>query len=171
MGSNGSKPCRSATLTNMDKKLEESLRYVQSHPTTGTPHNQQLISTQVESIFAIDELHAGIGKLTRTIIALDRKNEKLEKSNLALQKQMLFLTAVATTIAVFGFLQVIGLLGVIAVLLSLVAGALTFYIQRKYIGYVKKEMEFLKSAKKDVACVRTVIQKLMEQERVDQRKK
>jgi len=81
----------------MKKELEDSLRHMQANPTTGTPHNQQLISTQVETIFAIDSLQEEISKLKTTIVSLDSQNEKLNKTNIRLQWSMVGLT-VATII-------------------------------------------------------------------------
>lgn len=174
----------------MDKKLEKSLRHIQSHPTTGTPHNQQLISTQVESIFAIDNLQKEIRKLVKTIIRFDKKNTKLEISNLRLQKQMLLLTTAATMIVVFQFLQTInfsdlivsvsnilekaGILlhpGYIATITTtiiiIVAGLMSFYYQRKYVSQTKEEMEFLKSVLKDIDKRKTKISKIMKQNKKD----
>lgn len=168
----------------MDKKLEESLRYIQSHPTTGTPHNQQLISTQVESIFAIDNLQKEIRKLAKTITRLDKKNAELEESNLRLQKQMLLLTTVATMIVVFQFLQTInfsvlvervsnilkeaGILlipdnvaVIITTVIALVAGLMSFYYQRKYVSHTKEDLEFLKTSLKDIRNIKSKISRLM----------
>lgn len=91
----------------MKKELADSLRHMQSHPTTGTPHNQQLISTQVETIFAVDELKGQIGRLIRTIEINERQSQKLEKSNISLQRTMLVLTFITTIIALFPALRFI----------------------------------------------------------------
>jgi len=114
---------------------------MQSHPTTGTPHNHQLISTQVETTFALDRLENKIKKLSKT----EKQNQRLEESNYKLQKVMLILTAVTTTIAafpVFAFLLKlaaslitnwlntasisIALISVLAALISSAIGALTY---------------------------------------------
>lgn len=84
----------------MKKKLADSLRHMQANPTTGTPHNQQVISTQVETIFAVDELKKEITKLSNIIEKANRQSEKLEQSNYTLQVVMLILTAIATAVAV-----------------------------------------------------------------------
>ena len=129
----------------MKKELKESLRYMQSHTTTGTPHNHQLISTQVETTFALDRLENKIKKLSKTIEAAEKQNQRLEESNYKLQKVMLILTAVTTTIAafpVFAFLLKlaaslitnwlntasisIALISVLAALISSAIGALTY---------------------------------------------
>lgn len=85
----------------MKKELVDSLRHMQSHPTTGTAHNQQIITTQVETIFAVDELKVQIGRLIRTIETNEKQSQKLEKSNINLQRTMLILTFITTMIALF----------------------------------------------------------------------
>ncbi len=89
----------------MKKELEESLRHIQSHPTTGLPHNQQQISTQVETIFAIDELKEQIVKLNQSIEKSGEQNQRLELSNYKLQQAMLVLTAITTGVVVFPLIQ------------------------------------------------------------------
>lgn len=89
----------------MKKKLEESLRHIQSHPTTGLPHNQQQISTQVETIFAIDELKEQIAKLNQFIEKSGGQNQRLELSNYKLQQAMFVLTAITTGVVVFPLIQ------------------------------------------------------------------
>jgi len=135
----------------MKKELEESLKHIQSHPTTGTPHNQQLISTQVETIFALDRLENKIKKLNKTIEAAEKQNQRLEESNYKLQKVMLILTAITTTIAtfpVFAFLIKliaplvtnllniasisIALTSVLAALTSLIIGVLTYKYEKVF---------------------------------------
>lgn len=80
----------------MKKELKESLRHIQSHPTTGTAHNQQLISTQVETVFAIDKLTKGVKKLAKTVKDSNEQSQRLERSNYNLQKAMFILTALST---------------------------------------------------------------------------
>lgn len=84
----------------MDTELEKSLRHMQANPTTGTPHNQQLISTQVETIFAIDKLKEEIEKLSKTIVSLDKQNQNLEKTNIRLQWSMVGLTIATVILAI-----------------------------------------------------------------------
>ena len=89
----------------MKKELEEKLRYLQAHPTTGTAHNQQLISVQVETAFVVDELIGEIKKLGAQLERSDTQSEKLEKSNYRLQWAMLVLTVVSTFVAVYPLLR------------------------------------------------------------------
>lgn len=89
----------------MKKKLAESLRHMQSHPTTGTPHNQQVISTQVETIFMLDELNKKIVKLNKTIKESNKQSQKLEMSNYRLQWAILILTFIATVIVAYPVLS------------------------------------------------------------------
>ncbi|MCX6706469.1 MAG: hypothetical protein NTV24_05240 [Candidatus Woesebacteria bacterium] len=85
----------------MKKDLVESLRHMQSNPTTGLPHNQHVISTQVETIFAIDNLNEQIKRLTKTVEQNEIQSQKLEKSNINLQLIMVVLTFITAIIAVF----------------------------------------------------------------------
>ena len=85
----------------MKKELSDSLRHMQANTTIGTPHNKQVISTQVETIFAIDNLTSEIQKLSKIIDDSNKQSEKLEKSNYVLQMVMLALTAIATLIAAY----------------------------------------------------------------------
>lgn len=89
----------------MNKELADGLRHMQNNPTTGTAHNQHVISTQVETIFAVDELNKQIGKLIKTIETNDSQGKKLEQSNLSLQRTMLVLTFITTVIALFPVLK------------------------------------------------------------------
>ncbi|HSW48479.1 MAG TPA: hypothetical protein VLG67_05365 [Candidatus Saccharimonadales bacterium] len=66
----------------MKKELKERLLDMQANPTTGTAHNHQLITTQVETIFVVDELKDEITKLSQTIISLDKQNQNLEKKQI-----------------------------------------------------------------------------------------
>ena len=139
----------------MKKELEEKLRYMQDHPTTGTPHNEQQIFTQVETVFALDSLQQEVSRLTSTIEKSNKQSKKLEQSNYRLQIAMFVLTAISTGIAVFAFLrefisldsewlkQILNSLGaipslellvtVIPALLSVIAGVTTFFIEKKAI--------------------------------------
>ena len=85
----------------MKKELEDSLRHMQSHPTTGEPHNQQVVSTQVETIFMLDGLKKEIIKLNKNIELSDKQSKRLEVSNYRLQWAMLILTFIATMISVY----------------------------------------------------------------------
>ena len=85
----------------MKEELRESLRHMQSHPTTGTPHNQQVISTQVETIFMLDELKKQMTILNKTIRASEKQGRKLEVSNYRLQWAMLILATITTIIATY----------------------------------------------------------------------
>lgn len=145
----------------MKKELEDSLRYMQSHPTTGLPHNQQIVSTQVETIFALDELKQQVAILNKTIEASDKQSQKLEKSNYRLQQAMLILTAIATMIAAypvilslikwvspyveqlfrFGSIS-ISLISVLAGILSALTGFLAITIEKKL--YEKNFFEIIK---------------------------
>lgn len=89
----------------MKKELAESLRQIQANPTTGTAHNQQLISTQVETIFAVDELREEIGKLSQTIVSLDKQNQSLEKTNIRLQWSMVGLTVATVILTILTLLK------------------------------------------------------------------
>lgn len=140
----------------MRKELADSLRHMQSHPTTGTPHNQQLISTQVESIFMLDELNENIKKLNTTIEIFALQSQKLEKSNYRLQKVMLIFTAVTTTIIAFPILLALfNLIGpflarllniaifpiavgvIVSAVVSLLTGYTTFKIQLNLTDKIK----------------------------------
>lgn len=89
----------------MDKALLDKLRETQENPTTGTAHNKQLISTQVEAVIAMHQLNDKLGTLIETIESNEKQNNKLEISNISLQRAMLFLTAITTIIAVFPFIK------------------------------------------------------------------
>lgn len=89
----------------MKKELAESLRNIQNNPTTGLPHNQHVVSAQVETIFMIDSLKSEIKKLNKTIAESNVKSGRLEQSNYRLQVAMLVLTGITTAIALFPFLQ------------------------------------------------------------------
>lgn len=91
----------------MKKELAKSLRHMQANPTTGTPHNHQVISAQVETIFAVDSLKKQIVKLRRTIEVNEKQSQILEQSNMNLQRSMLALTLVTTIIASFPVLKFI----------------------------------------------------------------
>ncbi len=91
----------------MKKELEESLRRMQANPTTGTPHNQQVISTQVETIFILDELNGQIKQLNKNIEESDKQSRRLEVSNYRLQWAMLILTAIATMIVAYPIIKII----------------------------------------------------------------
>ncbi len=85
----------------MNKELEEKLRNIQSHPTTGLPFNKQIIDVEVETIFAIDKLNVGISRLIKTIEDNDKQNQKLENSNINLQRIMLVLTFITTIVVIY----------------------------------------------------------------------
>lgn len=141
----------------MKKKLAESLRHMQSHPTTGTPHNQQVISTQVETIFMLDELNKKIVKLNKTIKESDKQSKKLEMSNYRLQWATLILTFIATVIVAYpvlssvvnwlssylgqllNFEPALQLTAVVAGFLSAIIGFITTAYGKKY--YEKKITE------------------------------
>ncbi|HEV2339439.1 MAG TPA: hypothetical protein VGT05_01585 [Patescibacteria group bacterium] len=91
----------------MKEELKRSLREMQANPTTGTPHNQHVISTQVETIFMLDDLLTKIKKLNSTIESSNRQSQKLEQSNYRLQIVMLVLTAISAGVAVYPFLKVL----------------------------------------------------------------
>jgi len=91
----------------MKEELKESLEQIKTHPTTGTAHNAQLITTQVETIFLLDDLKDEIKRLTKTIEEAEIQNQKLEASNYNLQKAMFVLTAITTAIAVYPLLSLI----------------------------------------------------------------
>lgn len=84
----------------MQKELADSLRHIQTHATTGTPHNQQLISTQVETIFVLDEVKEEMVKLRGTIVSLDRQNSKLTKATVLLGIAAVLLAVVQAAAAV-----------------------------------------------------------------------
>lgn len=85
----------------MKKDLEESLRHMQKNPTTGLPHNQQVVSAQVETIFIIDSLIEEIKQLNQNILDSNKQNEKLERANYKLQVAMFVLSFVATFVVVY----------------------------------------------------------------------
>lgn len=140
----------------MKKELEEKLRYMQSHPTTGTPHNEQVISSQVETIFMLDELKDQIVKLNDNIEKSDKQSQKLEQSNYRLQKAMLVLTAIGVGIAAFpGVLYVfnqispfvaqifnkaeipMAVLTVLSALISIAFSLLTFKYEKKFTETIR----------------------------------
>ena len=71
---------------NIEEK--DKLRNIQKNTTTGTPHNEQLIYTQVESIFALDKLAHEISILKNVLESSSKQNEKLTQSNHILQLAM-----------------------------------------------------------------------------------
>jgi hypothetical protein len=81
----------------MKKEVKDSLRHIQSHPTTGTPHNANMNTVMVETAFAIDDLTTEVVLLKDKIVELDSHNGKLERV-------MVWLTVVT---AVFGAFEVI----------------------------------------------------------------
>ena len=85
----------------MKKDLEKSLRHIQKNPTTGTAHNQQLISTQVEEIFALDRLTKEVKTLGKIVSKTIVQSEKMKKSNYRLQMAIMVLTALSTGVIVF----------------------------------------------------------------------
>lgn len=89
----------------MHKKLLDTLREIQSKPATGTTHNHHLISTQVESIIATDDLSQKIEKLSKTILSLDNQSLKLEKSNIKLQWIMVILTVATVLLSILTFVK------------------------------------------------------------------
>lgn len=89
----------------MKKELAKGLRYIQNHPTTGLDYNQNVLSTQVETIFMLDSLKKDIKGLNKTIAESNIKSGRLEQSNYKLQIAMLVLTGITTAIALFPFLQ------------------------------------------------------------------
>lgn len=91
----------------MKKELADSLRHMQTHPTTGTPHNQQVISTQVETIFMLDELNNKIIKLNDTIEKAEVQSQKLETSNYKMQKWFLALAIIGTLLTATQLVQVL----------------------------------------------------------------
>lgn len=84
----------------MKKELEESLRHMQNHPTTGLPHNQQVVSTQVETIFIIDNLIKEIQQLNENILNSNKQSERLARTNNQLQVAMLVLSFIGTFVLV-----------------------------------------------------------------------
>lgn len=91
----------------MDENLRKSLREIQSHPTTGLPHNQQVISTQVETIFMLDKLNGEIKILNKNLENSAKANQRLEQSNYRLQWAMLILTAITTGLAVYPVIKLV----------------------------------------------------------------
>lgn len=89
----------------MEERLKYNLRKIQSNPTTGIAHNQQLITTQVESIFMLDSLKEEINHLNKALENSDKINQKLEQSNYRLQWAMLLLTAITTFVTIYPILK------------------------------------------------------------------
>ena len=87
----------------MKKELKKNLRDMQSHPTTGEPHNRQVISTQVETIFMLDRVGDEISELNKTIVLNIEQSKKTEESNYRLNSMITLLTIVSTSIVVFDF--------------------------------------------------------------------
>ena len=83
----------------MKQEVRNSLIHIQNNPTTGTPHNANMITVQVETAFAIDELTIEVRNLKDKIVELDSQNNKLEKAMLGL--------TIATVI--LSVIQVVGL--------------------------------------------------------------
>ena len=69
----------------LSKEAREELTHIMNNPTTGLPHNQHVVSSQVHTVFAIDSFEKTI--------------KKLDKNNLKLQKTMFWLTFAATALA------------------------------------------------------------------------
>lgn len=74
---------------------KKDLEYLRTHAATGEVFNQQLISTQVETIYSLT-------KLNLTIERANKKNGELERSNHRLQGAMFILTLVTVATAIFG---------------------------------------------------------------------
>lgn len=95
------------------KKSE--LEYLRKNAATGEVFNQQLISTQVETIYSLDKLRKQLVKLNKSIDNSNKKSEDLEKSNQRLQIAMFCLTLFTTVMTVFpiskAILEEIGMSG------------------------------------------------------------
>lgn len=78
----------------MKSELKKSLEHMEANPTTGTAHNQQVISSQVQTIFAIDRLEKSTKKLRKTMVSLEHQGQRNEEQNITLQKVMVWLTVV-----------------------------------------------------------------------------
>lgn len=83
----------------LSKEDREGLIHIMNNPTTGLPHNQHVVSSQVHTVFAVDSLEKSVKILSSTIEALDSQNRSL-------QKTMVVLTITAVMLSV---IQVVGI--------------------------------------------------------------
>lgn len=122
----------------MDAELEKSLRHMQQNPTTGIPHNQQVISTQVENVIATYKLIDKIKDLERTLDKSGKRSQILEQSNYKLQRIIVALTSITTIIAVYEFLSRIlpQLLTVLTPFLKQIPGALGELLRSSLAGVI-----------------------------------
>jgi hypothetical protein len=77
------------------------LEYLRKNAATGEVFNQQLITTQVETIYSLNKLRKQLSKLNKSIDNSSRKSEELENSNQRLQIAMFCLTLFTTVMTVF----------------------------------------------------------------------
>lgn len=68
----------------LSREEREGLTHIMNNPTTGLPHNQHVVSSQVHAVFAID--------------SLERTIKELDNNNLRLQKAILWLTLATTAL-------------------------------------------------------------------------
>jgi hypothetical protein len=76
----------------LSKEEKEGLINIMNNPTTGLPHNQNVISSQVHAVFAID--------------SLERTIKELDNNNLKLQKTMLWLTFVTVALTLIEVIKI-----------------------------------------------------------------
>jgi len=135
----------------MKKELEESLRHMQTHPTTGLPHNQQVVSAQVETIFIVDNLIKEIQQLNENILNSNKQSEKLARTNNQLQVAMLILSFIGTFVLVSPVLtQLVSFIfnksypkGPFVSILSFITGMVVSIIVLKLIKkYVSKNVNY-----------------------------
>lgn len=133
-GHGGSTPPPSAQMKQKD------LEYLRTHAATGEVFNQQLISTQVETIYTLEKLRKQLKELNKSLDNNNRKGENLEKSNHRLQIVMFLLSLVMMFTAIFGvidtILKIMNLSGIKLVYLSFLitsclTGLISFFIGKQ----------------------------------------
>ena len=125
------------------KKSE--LEYLRKNAATGEVFNQQLISTQVETIYSLDRLRKQLSNLNKSIDNSSKKSEELEKSNHRLQVAMFCLTLFTTIMTVFpiskAILEESGVLGIKLIYYSSITTATITVLISVFIGKQIKKWE------------------------------
>lgn len=125
------------------KKAE--LEYLRKNAATGEVFNQQLIFTQVETIYSLDKLRKQLIRLNKSIDNSSQKSEELEKSNQRLQVAMFCLTLFTTVMTVFpvskAILEELGLSGLKLIYSSSITTSIITVLISIFIGKQIKKWE------------------------------
>lgn len=64
----------------LTKEKRKDLSEAEGHVSTGLAHNKQLVSIQADTILSVDDLEKEVAKLRETIVSLNNKNNKLQRT-------------------------------------------------------------------------------------------